>query len=131
MTDVPKQVKQALVLLCASVAITIVDLMFNPEPLIADDPNFETFVYILTAFLYLITFAVIYFIYRRRSWARIAYLAITAVTITAYVIWPPEFAGEPWWSILLVVTPVVLDVAALYLLFIGKGAVWYSGRTTA
>ena len=127
----PTQVQRAIVLLWASFALGTLDTVLNWEPL---DPTLGEFEVIMGAILVgsvLFAAVLIYFVSRRHNWARILSLVLTVIGLAMYVVYPPELSIEPVWSIVVTVGITVMDVVAIYWLFSGSGAKWYSSPKTA
>jgi hypothetical protein len=127
----PTQVQRAIVLLWASFALGTLDAVLNWEPL---DPTLGEFEVIMWAILVgsvLFAAVLIYFVSRRHNWARILLLVLTVIGLAMYVVYPPELSIEPVWSIVVTVGITVMDIVAIYWLFSGSGAKWYSSPKTA
>ena len=118
-------------MLWASFALGTLDTVLNWEPL---DPTLGEFEVIVGAILVgsvLFAAVLIYFVSRRHNWARILSLVLTVIGLATYVVYPPELSIEPVWSIVVIVGITVMDVVAIYWLFSGSGAKWYSSPKTA
>ena len=118
-------------MLWASFALGTLDTVLNWEPL---DPTLGEFEVIMGAILVgsvLFEAVPIYFVSRRHNWARILSLVLTVIGLATYVVYPPELSIEPVWSIVVIVGITVMDVVAIYWLFSGCGAKWYSSPKTA
>jgi hypothetical protein len=69
----------------------------------------------------------IYFVWRRRNWARIVLLLLTIAGVAATFWFPPEGASFSEWSVEIALTGA--ELLALYWLFTGPGAAWFSKRS--
>lgn len=68
---------------------------------------------------------------RRRNWARIALLLWTLGSWMLWFIYPQRLGDHARWGWLVVGALFIMELAALILLFGGRGGVWYSSRTSA
>jgi hypothetical protein len=95
------------------------------------DPELRRFAgFMLGAMIisFLIPAVLILFIARRKNWARIAQLALVAIGLAMYFVYPPEMSSESLWDDLSSVLITFLDLVALYWLFFGPGRVWFASR---
>jgi hypothetical protein len=127
--DTPAQVKRAVVLLWISLGLGAVQLLTSTKPLDPDDREWRLIAFAVSTAVWLIIAALIYLISRRHNWARMAYLALFVLTLAGNAFFP--FDSEPWWSTALMVTVTLCESVALYWLFSGTGAQWYSTRQPA
>lgn len=126
----PIQVQRAIVLLWASFALSTLDTVLTWELLDPALGDLEGMMWAILAGFALVTIALIYFISRRHNWARILFLVLTVIGLAMYVVYPPELSIEPVWSIVVIVGITAMDVVAIYWLFSGSGAKWYSSSKT-
>lgn len=125
--DTPPQVRQAITLLWITQLLVVVDagltLMF-PEPDMADETAFLVVLFVVVLGLYatLITFAA-----RRKNWARITLLVFAVINTGGYFLLPSEIP-PPWWTEANVWLSTILEIVALYWLFSGAGARWYTNK---
>jgi hypothetical protein len=68
---------------------------------------------------------------QRKNWARVALLAITAAGMTLLFIPSFQPSDETVWWWVSTIGAAILDIVALYWLFFGNGAKWYSSRAMA
>ena len=68
----------------------------------------------------------ILFVARRRNWARIVILVLTIAGVAAEFWFPPEGASLREWIVEIGLTSA--ELLALFWLFTGPGAVWFSRR---
>ncbi len=119
----PRQVTIAVVLLWLDFLIAL-PLLYQS---IQREPDVELVVMILVATcLFLAIFATsIVFAYRGRNWARIVLLMF--VFLTAIAVFLPSEVDTPveFFEIVLDYLSIVLELAALYLLFAKPGALWF------
>ena len=85
-------------------------------------------IWVFLIFMYGIWAYVIFAISRQRNWARIVSLMVAVITTALWVAWP-EARPEQWSEAITVVASVVLEAAALSLLFSGAGGAWFRART--
>lgn len=104
--------------------------MVNWEPLDSSLGEFEIVVWWILVGTILFAAGLIYFISRRHNWARIVFLVLTVIGIGMYLVLPPELSIEAAWSIAVIVGTTVMDVVAIYWLFSGSGAEWFTARKT-
>ena len=113
-------------MLWASFALGTLDAALNWDPLDPTLGEFEVIMWALMVGAVLFTAVLIYFVSRRHNWARILLLVLTVIGLAMYMVYPPELSIEPVWSIFVTVGITVMDVIAIYWLFSGSGAKWYS-----
>jgi len=126
--DTPKQVRRAIYLLWASLVIGVLVVALDWEAIESDLGEFKTTMLVIFALSFAVPAMLVYFISRRHNWARILMLVLTLGGNALYIAWPIEGPPEPWSSIVVTMGITVMDLAALYWLFSGSGAEWFSRR---
>ncbi len=126
--DTPEQVRRAVYLLWASLVIGVLVIALDWETIGSDLGEFKTTMLVIFAFSFALPATLIYFISRRHNWARILTLVLTLGGIAFYIAWPSEVPSEPWSSIVVTMGVTLMDLAAMYWLFSGSGAEWFSRR---
>ncbi len=126
--DAPGQVKRAVVVLWISLGFGAAQIFMSTKPFDPDDKQWRLVAFAVSIALWLAVAALIYLISRRHNWARIAYLVLAVVSLAGNASFP--FSSEPWWSTVLLAFIAACDLLALYWLFSGAGAQWYSSRET-
>jgi len=125
--EMPAQVRKAVVLLWLSLLIAFVITPFEVD--LADWKEEPWWLpWALFGGGFLVAALPIVFVARRHNCARIVLLLLTLATI-ASMIWLWNFV-ESWWTVVSDVGFIALDVVALYWLFTGAGAAWFSKRRT-
>jgi hypothetical protein len=131
--DAPAQVKAAIFLSWTVVAITAVDRLWR----ISRDSNATTFtrlgenLRIATLSFAVIVGCFVFFAARRHNWARIALLVSTLCGWLLWYVWLSWFKASDeyaWWQWLGYDSLAAMELAAVVLLFSGKGALWYERR---
>ena len=112
--------QRAVLLLWASLAITILDTMASE----IREPS-ESTVWGLYLVMYGGWALIIAAISRRRKWARIA-ASFFIVVSWAFLFWPEARAGLTWWEQGSWVLSLILDTVAMVLLFSSQGNHWYN-----
>ncbi len=126
---IPPQVRQAITLLWTAQLLGVVDIvltLMDPDLDLAGHTGF--FLVISVIVLFALYAALIIFAAKRKNWARITLLVLTIVTTTAFV-WMPSEALDPWWTVALSWLISILEIVALFWMFTGAGARWYSGTS--
>jgi hypothetical protein len=118
----PEQVRRAVILLWASFGISAVEVVVA-EVLETSDPM----IWGLLLFTYGVWAWVIVAIWKQRNWARIVSLVVVVVTTALWVAWP-DARPEQWSEAITIVASLLLEAAALFLLFTGAGAAWFRAR---
>jgi hypothetical protein len=128
--DAPRQIKAAIFLSWSVVVIETADRLWR----ISMDSHATTF-YRLGSILRIATLSsaalvasFIFFAARRHNWARIALLVCTLGGWCLWCVWLFGFqasAEYAWWQWLDYGSLTAAELAALVLLFFGKGAKWY------
>ena len=121
----PSQVRKAVVLLWVSLILGILGTFVQWEPLGPDLEEIRVSMWGVMAFSIGAPAVLIYFISRRQNWARILTLVLTIGGIAAYFLFPMD-PPEPWTSLVMTEGVTVLDLVALYWLFSGAGAKWFT-----
>ena len=120
-------------LLWASLAIgTLEGVIALFVPGLSEDELGHFLWWILAGTLLLVA-ANAYFIYgaaRRKNWARIVLLSLAIlsllVLLVSHFMLPAEWSDEDWWSNATFGARAIMDAIAIYWLFTGAGASWYS-----
>ena len=128
--DSPREVKVAIFLSWIVVASETADRLWR----ISKDPDASTFsrlgfnLMIATLSSAVLIASFIFFAARRHNWARIALLITTLGGWCLWFVWLSWFRARTkyvWWEWLSYGSLTVLELAAIILLFRGKGALWY------
>jgi hypothetical protein len=67
----------------------------------------------------------VFFASRRRNWGRIALLVSTLGGWLLWYIWTRTVTDYSAWQWVLLASVTIMELVALYLLFLGRGAEWY------
>ena len=120
--------RRAVILLWAALVLAILESVLDPEfATLEGEGTFHYVFWIAVGFSYALNGALIYFAWRRRNWARIALLVLTAGGL-ALMLYPwsdDYFAGWTPANILSAIAFTVMDLVALYWLFTGEARDWY------
>jgi hypothetical protein len=125
--NAPREVKIAIILSWSVLAIETAERLWR----ISVDPDARTFTRIgiiwtaVTLFSAVIVALAVFFAARRRNWARVTLLVLTLGAWCLWFLWPNTVAEYAWWQWLANGTLTAMELAALVLLFYGKGALWY------
>jgi hypothetical protein len=125
-SEMPTQVRRAVVLLWAAFSLTLLESVITLLTL--DHTDFELWMGGLLFGAFLLNAGIIYFVSRRRNWARFVLLIFTVAIIASYLAFPESLDTEVWWSIATVCVTTLMEIVALFWLFFGRGAEWYGGR---
>ncbi len=133
--DAPTQVRNAFLLLWASLALTTIDsaiALIAPEFI---DPELSYLFWWWIALSFVLIGANAYLIYcasRQRNWARIVLLvvllSIVALNLAIRFIFPTEWSSNDFWSDATAWACSAMDALALYWLFSGAAARWYAEK---
>ena len=126
--DAPIQVRRAIGLLWASLIIGALSTIPAWEPLPEEVKEFETWLWGVMAFSLAVPALLIFFVSRRKNWARVLLLLLTLFGVASYLAFPTELGSEPGWSVAVTVLVTALDFAALYWLFSKPGSEWFACR---
>jgi hypothetical protein len=134
--DAPREVKIAIALSWIVLAMDSGDAFWKilEDPQASKDVLFKSLWIAVTIAAAALTALFIYQASRRRNWGRIALLVWTVGSWSLWFLWPQKIAGYPWWKWAPSAALIVMELAALVLLFLGSGARWYastSGGTDA
>ena len=131
----PGQVKAAILLSWTVVVIATVDRLWR----ISIDSHATTFtrlgtnLRVATLSSAVVVGFFLFFAARRHNWARIALLVSTLGGWYLWLFWFQASAEYAWWQWLGYGSLTTMELAAVVLLFFGKGALWYwrgaNGRT--
>jgi hypothetical protein len=124
----PSQVKIAIALLWGALLIGLAESIPHLFPFEADDAYLDAVMMVVLLVLLIANAALIFFAARQRNWARIALLVLCIAGVATYVVWPPEWDAEPWWTWISTVAATVFEVAAVSMLFLGRGGQWFALR---
>jgi ABC-type Fe3+-siderophore transport system permease subunit len=123
----PVQIQWAVVLLGLSLIAGFIagagEMAFG----FAEEPEFEWLFLGVFFGSFVLMGIPIYFVWRRRNWARIVLLLLTIAGVATTFWLPPEGASFREWSMEIALTGA--DLLALYWLFTGSGAAWFSKRS--
>jgi hypothetical protein len=128
--DAPREVKVAIFLSWTDVVLETADRLWR----ISTNPDATTFarlgsnLTLATLFSAALVGSFIFFAARRQNWARIALLVSTAGGWCLWCVslfWFRASDGYAWWQWPGYGILTALELAALILLFFGKGALWY------
>ena len=123
----PVQVQRAVVLLWISLIASFVGSLGEVSFLLAEEPEFgSTFIGVFVGSFALMAIP-IHLVWRRRNWARYAVLLLSITGFIAAVWMPSDDASYREYMLDIVLT--ALEALALYLLFTGPGAAWFSRST--
>jgi hypothetical protein len=75
--------------------------------------------------------AAIYYAGRGKRWARGVLLAFTLLSVVAYLAFPSAFENDPWWATAIGVVATSMEAVALFWLFTGESAAWFSKKARA
>ena len=133
--DSPPQVRNAFVLLWASLAIaTLESVIALFVPGFSEEELGNSLWWFLSISFVLLA-ANAYLIYcasRRKNWARVVLLVVTVLiagaVVFAYLVWPSEWGEEDWWSSATSMGCTAMEAIALFWLFTGAGAKWYTAK---
>jgi CDP-diglyceride synthetase len=123
-SEAPHQVRNAVALLWASLALTTIDAVLSVAGNWPED-DLEWGMWLFYAIATAANGYLIFSASRRKNWARIVLLIITAFVTALALIWPPEIETDPWWSILLMAVSTIADIVAMIWLFSGTGRSWF------
>jgi hypothetical protein len=123
--NAPAQVRRAFVLLWASFAASLTEGVVKQLLSESNDLGVAVEIWSLLVVAFAASAYLIYSASRRYNWARIALLSVTLITIAGYVVWPPSWTEEPWWSTAITGACAAADLIALYWLFSGQGRRWF------
>ena len=117
-------------LLFAAVVATV--LTFNTfaaeMAAVTSTPGAATFMWPIFVAVFIFNAILVVYISRRKNWARIILLIFTIFGV-AVMLWPDVYSSSlPWDWWVSNVAFAVLDLLALYWLFTGAGAAWFSRR---
>jgi peptidoglycan/LPS O-acetylase OafA/YrhL len=124
----PPQVRRAIVLLWLLLIAAILAMLFAFDwTTIATDPEMASFIWPFVIGSFIVNAILIYFTGRRHNWARIILLLLTVGGLIVMVV---PFDDEPrsWAAWAPDIGFAVLDLIAVYWLFTGAGAAWFSRR---
>jgi len=124
----PIQVRRAVALMWGSLALGYILAIPAWEPVPEDLKEYEVFAWIAVCVGFAIPAALIYFISRRRNWARITLLLLTVGGIALWVAFWNADPAEPLWSKVSGILTTGLDVIALYWLFSRPASQWFASR---
>lgn len=124
--EAPAQVRRAVWLLWTSLVIGLLQVALEWEPVRLEFEGWDGVMGIILTISFLVPAVLIVFISRGHRWARMATAIMTLVGIAFYLAWPHEGAPEPWQSAVMTWVLSAMDVLALYWLFTGNGARWFS-----
>src|SRR5258706_14643750 len=95
--DAPIQVRRAIALLWASLVIGTLMTIPAWEPLPPEAKEFESWLWGVMAFSIAVPALLIFFVSRRKNWARILMLLLTIFGIASYLAFPSELSSEAGW----------------------------------
>jgi hypothetical protein len=126
--DAPQQIKIAILLSWLALVLDSVSIVYShiQNSTETDDCQFHLILAAVTLVTIIITATFIFFAARRHNWARLGLLFWTLGSWALWFYWPSVFADYSWWEWLASAVLVLLEFAALVLLFFGKGGKWYS-----
>ena len=93
---------------------------------VGEEPEFGWLFVAVSVAAFALMGLLIYFVSQRRNWARIVALLLTIAGIAAIFWLPAEGASLLEWTVEIGLTAA--EVLALYWLFTGEGAAWFSKR---
>ena len=104
----------------------IVGVAELPSFELPEEMEFRGFMYWVFVVTFAISAGLIVFISRRHNWARIGLLLLTIAGGVATILVPPDNASIREWVVEIGCTAA--ELLALYWLFTGEGATWFSKR---
>jgi hypothetical protein len=127
--EAPPQVRRAIVLLWTSFALATIEALTQQVP--ADRGDFGFADALFAGILFSINAAAIYYAARGKRWARGILLAFTLLSVVVYLAIPSAFENDPWWATAMGVVGTSMEVVALFWLFTGASAAWFSKNAQA
>ena len=124
--DSPTQITKAFILLWLSFGISLLEGLATQVVSASADDDLGALAWVISVAVFAVSAYFIYCASRRRNWARIVLLVLTFVAVAAYLVWPPLWSEDPWWSTALFCVSAIMDTVALFWLFTGEGAKWYA-----
>ena len=122
----PVRVRAAVVLMCMSLALTVVESFIASVAQVAVYPTFATFLVVVMAVIVGVIGVCIYFVWRGRRWARWLYAVIALSGLGLQLVGAADQTAHVDWSSALLWLASGLDLIALYLLFTGEGRRWFA-----
>ena len=125
--DAPREVRAAIFLSWTVVLIETVERLWRIS-ISPDATTFSRLGLVLTGVTLASAALVALFVFfaaRRRNWGRIGLLVCTLGAWCLWFFWSQTVAENVWWQWLAYAIFTAMELAALVLLFYGKGAPWY------
>ena len=129
--EAPLQVRRAIALLWVALALSIVETVLNLTSMYDEGPGFAVTMLLLFGVTFGVNAVLIFFASRQRRWARLLLLVATLFGLGLYLYWLPEMDAGPWWHSIGNIATSAMDIVALFMLYLGAGATWYSKRSVA
>ncbi len=123
----PPQVRRAVILLWITLVAAIASMVFAFDVATFAEPEMASFLWPFLIGTFILNVVLIYYISRRRNWARVVLLLLTIGGIIV-MLWPFDDVTVTWDSVVSDAAFTALDVIALYWLFTGPGAAWFARR---
>jgi len=127
-SDAPIQVRRAIALLWTSLVIGALMTIPAWEPFPEELKEFESWMWGLAFFSFGVPALLIFFVARRKNWARILMLLLTLFGVASYLAFRSELGSEADWSVAATILVTMLDFVALYWLFSKPGTEWFAHR---
>jgi hypothetical protein len=121
----PRQVQIAVALLWLSLVLGIPEAILSTRPAPTEDGRVDTVFVVVMLLAFAFTFFLTVKVYQGRNWARIVVLVLTAlsITMTLFPFDEPRVDGPLLQGLRLLC--VLIDVAAMYLVFSKPGSLWF------
>ena len=127
--ETPLQVRRAIVLLWIAFALATIEAL--AQQALADGGDFGLGDALFAGVLVSINAASIYYAAWGKRWARGVLLAFTLLSVVVYLAIPSAFENDPWWVTAMGVVGTSMEVVALFWLFTGASAAWFSKNAQA
>ena len=124
----PIQVRRAVALMWASLAIGYILSIPAWEPVPAELEEYEVFAWLALSVGFAIPASLIFLVSRQRNWARVILLLLTVGGLSFVAAFWNEDPAEPMWSKASTIFTSVLDLIALYWLFSRPASQWFASR---
>ena len=121
----PIEVKRAVALMWTTLVIGIALLIPEWTEMPPELKEYEVLFWASMGIAYAIPATLIFFVSRRRNWARILLLLFTLAGTAIYLAMWNEEPTEPLWSTVSTVSLMVLELVALYWLFSRPASQWF------
>lgn len=124
----PLRVRHALILMSASLCLSTLEWVVTREALPVELADLGPLLWVAEAVTLIVSVLLIYFIAQRHNWARIVALVFVGVGLSFFLLFPESLSWEDPWPLVSQFGVSALDVAAIYFLFTGSSATWFSSR---